>query len=205
MACSLYVRFLGFAAVVAIALGSACWTQAAKAACYVGAQQLPAQKIADFNASPGQLLTQNPVGGGGMVSEVRDLAASDPATLGGIMGLLPNANISQKRAIGAGLAQAARVCVASDQVYAGKIQQAIADTKDQDLVVAFAAASGDQPIGATGAGAGAGSSGASGGGIGVTTGTGVGGGTVEGIGGNGVNTASFGFTGSAGSANSVSP
>jgi hypothetical protein len=192
---SLYVRSMGLAAIVAAVLA---WSGVAEAACYAGAQQLRPQQIADFNGNPGQLLSQNPEGGGEMVSKVRDLAASDPATLSGIMGLLAKSNTDQKRAIGSGLAQAARVCVSSDQDYANKIQQAIADSKDQDLVVAYAAASGNLPIGAGGGGAG--SSGSSGGATGVGTGIGAGAGIAEGIGGNGVNTPVFGITSSISSA-----
>jgi hypothetical protein len=202
----LRTRSLIFAAIAAAAICSIFWSGSAEASCLEGNEQLAPQKIADFTANPSQALTQNPEGGAALISQIRDLAASDPATLSVIMGLLPNANRDQKRAIGSALAQAARICVRSDQAYAGKIQQAVADAKDPDLRVAYAAAAGDQPIGAAG-GAGAGSAGGVGGATGVTTGTGGGGGPAEGINGNGVNTGSFGFTSSVSgaSSNPVSP
>src|SRR3954451_19815059 len=107
-----------------------------------------------------------------MISQLRDLLASDSSTLQAILGLLPNANAEQKSALGAALAQAARLYARNDQTFAQQIQQAVADTKDADLILAYAAASGDAPIGA---GAGAGSSGASGGPTGALGGPGGGG------------------------------
>jgi hypothetical protein len=196
-----YVTLVAMAATVTMSV----WQGSARASCYDGTQQLSPQKVSDFSANPSQLLTQNPEGGAAMISQARDLVASDPATLGSILALLPNASRDQKRAIGSALAQAARICVRSDQAFANKIQQAIADTKDQDLVVAYAAASGDQPIGAAGTGAGAGSPGGVGGATGVTTGAAGGGSPAEGIGQGGVNTGQFGFTSSVSGANSVSP
>jgi hypothetical protein len=171
-------------------------------ACYDGNQALTPAAISAFTSNPGDVLGKSPEGGGALVAEIRDLAASDSATLPVIMDLLKNANDDQKRAIGSGLAQAARVCVPKDPGYANQIQQAIADTKDPVLVLAYASTAGNQPIGA---GPGAGSPGASGGatgGFGTPTGAG---GTAEGIGGNGVNTGTFSMTAGTSAAGSVSP
>ena len=196
---------VGRSAAVAFALTVSCLAGVAQAAsCYDTAQALPASAVSAFTANPGDVLAKAPEGGGALVTQIRDLATSDSATLSVISGLLKDANNDQKRAIGSGLAQAAKICLPKDQAYATLIQQAIADSKDPVLQLAYAAAAGDQPIGA-GAGAGAGSPGASGGattGLGVPTGAGGG---IEGINGNAVNTGQFSFTGSVTGSGSVSP
>lgn len=162
-----------------------------------------AQALADFKTNPGQFLTQFSDGGPEMVSRTRELAVADPATLDMLIGLLAKANKAQKTAIAAGLAQAARIVVRTNQAYAARIQQAIADTKDLDVVASFAAAAGDVAIAAAG-GAGAGSGGASGGQTTGLGGPGGGGGPAEGINGNSVNTGAFSFTsGVSGGANST--
>jgi hypothetical protein len=130
-------------------------TDQASAACYNPQQQLPAQTISAFVADPSQLLQQYPNGGPQMISQIRDLAASDPATLWRILALSATANKEQKQAIGAGLGQAARICVRTDQAYANDIQQAIAQTKDQEIVLAYTGIAGDQPTGPVGAAGGA--------------------------------------------------
>jgi hypothetical protein len=164
------------------------------------AQQLNVQT---FLASPGAVLQQNPSGGPALVSQIRDLAVANPATLSSIIGLLAGASKDQKAAIAAGLAQAAKIVVKNNPPYATQIQQAIADTKDQDVVLAYAAAAGDYPIGA-GGGAGAGSSGASGGQTnGLFAGaTGTGG--VEAIPGSSTATGTFSYTSSVSGGGSTS-
>jgi hypothetical protein len=166
-------------------------------AAYAPGQQLSQQTIAEFTANPSQLLSQFREGGGQMISRLRDLLASDPATLAPILSLLPNANSQQKSAMGSALAQAARLYQRADQAFAAQIQQAVANTQDQELIVAYAAAAGDQPIGA---GGGAGSAGGPGGGSNPLGGPALGTGSLQGIGGNGVNTGAFAMTGSASSA-----
>jgi hypothetical protein len=148
---------------------------------------------AAFETDPGQVLTQNANGGPQLATLVRSLAVSDPATLSAIIGLLPNANKDQKAAIAAGLAQAAKIEIRINPAFANDIQQAIAKTKDQDVVLAFAAASGDQPIGATGGG---GPAGGSGGQTSSTNGGSSGGGSLQSIGSSGVNTGNFAISSS---------
>jgi hypothetical protein len=137
-------------------------TAPASAACYGPREQLAAEIVTTFIANPAQMLQQFPSAGGLMITRVRDLAASNPAALRPIIQLLANANPEQKRAIGAGLAQAARICVRTEQAYATEIQNLLAATKDQEAILAFAAVAGDRPIEASGAGGGF-SGGASGG------------------------------------------
>lgn len=156
----------------------------------VAAQQLNVQT---FLATPRVVLTQNPAGGPGLISQIRDLAVANPATLTSIIGLLAGASKDQKIAIASGLAQAAKIVVKNNPAYATQIQQAIADTKDQDVVLAYAGAAGDVPIGAAGGGGG-GSSGASGG---QTTGLGTGPtgtGSAEAINGSSTPTGTFTYT-----------
>ena len=164
------------------------------AAAYNTQQQLSAQTIEAFKNNPAQLLQQFPDGGGALISRLRDLLASDSSTLEAILSLIPQLNAAQKSAFGAALAQAARLYVRADQATAAQIQQAIADTKDAELILAYTAAAGDQPIGA--AGGAPGSAGSSGGPVTTSGGTLGGGGSIEGIGGGGVPTGQFSYTGS---------
>ncbi|PJG55623.1 hypothetical protein CVM73_08690 [Bradyrhizobium forestalis] len=138
-------------------------SSAASAAIYPPQRQLPATVISEFKAAPSSLLQQYPTGGPQLISRVRDLGASDPTTLPGLIALLkdPATTKDQMRAIVGGLAQVARMAAQSDQAYANEIQAAIAGTGNQDVIAAYQAATGDVAIAATGGGAG-GSSGAGG-------------------------------------------
>jgi hypothetical protein len=129
-------------------------TSSASAACYSATQALPAAEITAFTADAAQLLQQNPDGGPAMISRVRDLAASDPATLPILIGLLANANANQRTAIGTGLGQAAQICVRTDQAYAAEIQRLVAASGIAEAITALAAVIGDRPIGALGGGPG---------------------------------------------------
>lgn len=144
-------------------LGSAllAFAGVAHAACYAPQQQLPATIVAAFINEPGQLLWQHPRGGAQMIQQIRDLAASDPSTLPLITQLTMNASPAQKSAIGSGLAQAARVCIGTDQAFANQIQSAVAQTGDPAVITAYAAVTGERPL--AGLGAGVGSLGAAGG------------------------------------------
>jgi hypothetical protein len=175
----------------------ACFATVDVGAAQSNSQTAITQSIANFKANPDQLLGQYPNAGAELVSRIREIAINDPTALDTIIGLLAKATKDQKIAIASGLAQAARIVVRTDQPYATRIQQAIADTKDLDVVAAYAAASGDVAIAAAG-GAGAGSAGASGGqtnGLGGASGQG---GAAEAINGSSVNTGQFSFTSSVG-------
>jgi len=132
---------------------------AASAAVYPPQRQLPATVISDFKAAPNSLLQQYPTGGPQLISRVRDLGASDPTTLTGLIALLKDRATTpdQMRAIVAGLAQVARMAAQSDQAYANEIQAAIANTGNADVIAAYQAATGDVAIAATGGGGGGGS------------------------------------------------
>lgn len=113
------------------------------------------QTVSLFLNSPSELLTKHPTGGIEMIVSVRDLVTADSATLQPILNQIANATKDQKTAIGAALAQAAKIVVRTNPGFAVEIQQTILDTKDRDVMLAFAAGSGDRPIGA-GAGGGVG-------------------------------------------------
>src|SRR5581483_8089800 len=132
---------------------------AASAAIYPPQRQLPATVISDFKAAPNNLLRQYPTGGPQLISRVRDLGASDPTTLPGLIALLkdPATTKDQMRAIVAGLAQVARMAAQSDQAFANEIQTAIAGIGNPDVIAAYQAATGDVAIAATGGGGGGGS------------------------------------------------
>jgi hypothetical protein len=130
---------LGIAALAIAATTSALSKSPATAAVH---QIIDAQAPA-FLEDPAQILRQNPDGGPRLVIEVRNLVLSDPATLQPVLKLLPTANKDQKTGIGAGLAQAARMVAHSNPVYSRKIQEAVMQTRDKELMLGYAAASGD--------------------------------------------------------------
>jgi hypothetical protein len=137
------------------AVAVAAMMTAASAAVYPPQQQLPAATIDAFKENPSSLLTQFPVGGAGLISRVRDLGASDPATLPLLLGLLKTADPkTQVPAIAAGLAQLARLASKADQAYADAIQQGIAGSGNEIAIAAYTASTGDAPIAAVGGGGG---------------------------------------------------
>lgn len=150
-------------AVVMIAVASAI-SSTASAAVYPPSRQLQPQIIADFKGSPATLLQQYPDGGPQLISRVRDLGASDPTTVPGLIELLKNPATTkdQLRAIVAGLAQVARMAAQTDQAFANEIQAAVAGTNNPDVIAAYQAATGDVAIAAAGAGGGGGGSGSGG-------------------------------------------
>jgi hypothetical protein len=152
--------------------------------------------VQTFLADPGAVLQQNPSGGPTLVSQIRDLAVANPSTLQPIIDLLAKASKDQKNAIASGLAQAAKIVVKNNPQYATQIQLAIADTKDQDVVLAYAAAAGNAPIGAAGGGGGAGSAGASGGQTNGLGGAPTGTGAAQAINGSSTPTGAFSYTSS---------
>lgn len=148
-----------FAAVIFAVLS----TQA-QSACYEAGQGLPPDAVNAFMANPAQLLAGNPEGGARLISQARDLVASDPSTLPAVIALLAQANRDQQRGIGSGLGQAYRICLPRDQAFATQIQQATAASASDLAKDAYALVNPDVPIGAA---AGGGGGGAGGGGTGV--------------------------------------
>ena len=92
-----------------------------------GGAKVPAATVAAFQNNPGQLLTQSPGAGPGLVKQVRDLLSTDKATLPSIIGLLKLASPDQQIAIADALAQVAKAYSKSDPAFANQIQQAVAN------------------------------------------------------------------------------
>jgi len=113
------------------------FTKAAEAACYQPEDKLPQDQMQSFLTNPAELLTNNPMGDSGLETSILKLLGSDNAALPVVIKLLGSANPQQRAAIGAGLAAAAQLCLASDQAFAGQIQTAIAETGDRVALEAF--------------------------------------------------------------------
>lgn len=161
------------------------------------AQVARAQSIADrFLQNPSQALQQYPDGGPGLVSFLREAAIGDPKSLPAIVGLIANANKGQKTAIGAALGQAAKIVVRTNQAYATQIVQAIAETKDQDVFLAYSGVVPDQGTASIGGGGGAGAGGGAGGQTNALGGAPTSTGAATPIGGGSTGTAQFSYTSS---------
>jgi hypothetical protein len=160
------------------------------------AQERLALTTNEFLANPSLLLEQDPNGRIRLAATVREFAVADTATLQGILGLLANANKDQKIAIGRGLAQAARIVVRTNPTYANHIQEAVAQTKDQDLVLAYTVTSGDTQLGGIGGGFGGGGGGAVGGQTNPLPAGATSAGGIQPIGGPGTRTGLFSITSS---------
>jgi hypothetical protein len=130
----------------------------AEAVCLAPQQQVPAEDVLQFLGNPEGLLHDPAYSSGGarMIARIRDLIASNPATFNVIFALIAKANPEQQTAIGTGSAQAALVCVKTEQAYSTQIQQTMAGIADKDnnALVAFRAVLADAPIGALGGGEG---------------------------------------------------
>jgi hypothetical protein len=117
--------------------------------------------VADFVANPGALLALYPLGGGSMVSDVRDLVTADMQTVDPLLSLVATANSEQKNALGTGLGLAALDLARSNPQAASVIQNALVRLNDPTLLAAYAAVTGNQRLAAAGPGGGAGGGGES--------------------------------------------
>lgn len=120
--------------------------------------------------SPGDILARFPSGGGGMASEVRNMVAANPGSVDGISAIVGAATPDQKKAIGAGLGQAAGLCTRQEPESARRIQETVLRINNDDVLLAFQTVTGDRQTAATGGGA-AGGGGGGGGGTGVPSST----------------------------------
>jgi hypothetical protein len=144
-----------------------------QAACLTHGARLAPDEIAKFQANPKAIFLNaqgGPAGSAEIISKMRDLVTTDKSALPPILEALKFAGTEEKSAIGTALGQVAQACIAPDAGYAAEIQEALATTTDRVAILAFAAVTGNVPIGATGGGAGAGGGGGAGGG---TAGTGT--------------------------------
>ena len=96
-----------------------------------------------------------------MASEIRNLVTTDPSLVDSMLSLVASANEPQRRAIGAGLGQAASICTRPEPQIARQIQESLLKIGNKDVVLAFQAVVGDQTA-AVGGGASAGAGGVGG-------------------------------------------
>ena len=142
-----------------------------QAVCFTTGGHLPPEQLAALERSAASLFLNaqgGPLGLAELITKVRDLVTSDKAALKQVMEALKFATAEEKAAIGTALGQAAQACLSTDAGYSADIQQALAESTDQDAILSFAAVTGNVPIGATGGGGAAGA-GAAGGGAGGST------------------------------------
>jgi hypothetical protein len=124
------------------------------------AQQMTAQQ---FEADPGQILTDFPNGGLLGASTLSQILIADPAALPLVMGLLANTNDAQSTMIGTALGYAAIAVRPANPGYFDQIQTAaIATTNPQPEIIAYNTATGGAAIGAVGGGGGGGAGGGGG-------------------------------------------
>jgi hypothetical protein len=143
-------------------------------------QALPADTIQQFLANPSALLSQYPDGGAQMITQVRNLAASDPQTLNALIALLASANPDQAAAIGTALGQVALMAVNTDTAYATDIQTGVTGAQNSPALVAYSAVvGGDIKLAAATGGAGGGGGAEQGTGQNTTGGVSFGGGTLN--------------------------
>jgi hypothetical protein len=118
-----------------------------------GFGRLPDAAIAQFKANPHSLLTTYASAGLPLSTQARDLVLTDPKLVDALIDLARSANDAQKGAIGAGLAEAARVLSASDPAEAARIRQAVAGSGLAPLITAFTALADSTIFAATDGGA----------------------------------------------------
>lgn len=178
-------RTITFALVAALSAGA--WTaltasdvdaqtapaQTTLAAKSLGIAKLPGAVIAQFKSDPQSLLTTYASAGLPLSTQVRGLVLTDPSLVATLIDLAAKANDSQKGAIGAGLAEAARILAAANPALAAQIRQAVAQSGLEPLVTAFMALANGATFADTGGGGAAGSGGPIGG-IGIFTGSNTG-------------------------------
>jgi hypothetical protein len=170
------VRCLGSARPILTAffvLAQAC---ASQAACFGPGTHLTPQEIAKLQVNPRGLFVNaqgGPLSEAEIVSKVRDLVTGDKAVLKPILEALKFASSEEKSAIGTALGQAAQACLTTDAGYSAEIQEGLATTTDQAAILAFAAVTGNVPIGATGGGGAGGGAGGSSTGSGPSSGSGL--------------------------------
>lgn len=153
-----------------VALASAFWMGPggpANAATQQGPS--PTERVAKLKTNPTGIFLDNDgntLAIGALISAVRDLAIAEKTALRPIVEALKLGTKEERSAIGTGLGQAAQSVIKSDPPYAAEIQQALAEAGNQDAILAFAAVTGNVPIGASAGGGAAGGAGGAGGGAG---------------------------------------
>jgi hypothetical protein len=125
-----------------------------------------ADEIARFQADPKTIFFNDqgrPASNPELISNVRELVIADKADLKPVIEQLKLASADEQAAIGTALGQAAQAVLRTDPAYAAEIQEALAAAGFQNAILAFAAVTGNVPIGAAGAAGAAGAGGVGGG------------------------------------------
>jgi hypothetical protein len=128
-----------------------------------------ADEIARFQADPKTIFFNDqgrPASNPELISNVRELVIADKADLKPVIEQLKLASADEQAAIGTALGQAAQAVLRTDPAYAAEIQEALAAAGFQNAILAFAAVTGNVPIGAAGAAGAGGVGGGAGGGAG---------------------------------------
>ena len=118
--------------------------------------KLPDSTIAQFKADPQSLLTTYASAGLPLSTRVRSLVLTDPSLVATLIDVAKSGNDAQKSAIGAGLAEAARILAATNPQLAAQIQLAVAQSGLGPLITAFIAGSNATETAAVGGGEGGG-------------------------------------------------
>lgn len=154
-------------AAVLLAFASGAFAQPSSGLATPGFAKLPDAEIAQFKANPDNLLTTYASAGLPLSTEVRGLTLTDPSLVATLIEVAKKANDAQKGAIGAGLAEAARIMATTNPAGAADVQRLVAQSGLSPLITAFIALSNGTLTAAIGGGggegAGAGSGGATGG------------------------------------------
>jgi len=116
--------------------------------------KLPDSTIAKFKADPQGLLTTYASAGLPLSTQVRGLVLTDPSLAATLLDVAKSANDAQKSAIGAGMAEAARILAATNPQLAAQIQLAVAQSGLGPLITAFIAGSNATETAAIGGGGG---------------------------------------------------
>ncbi len=103
--------------------------------------KLPNSVVAQFKANPQGLLATYPAGGLALSARARSLVLTDQSLVLVLIDVAKAGNDAQKAAIGAGMAEAARILAVVDPQLAAQIQLAIAQSGSEGLIAAFIAAS----------------------------------------------------------------
>ena len=103
--------------------------------------KLPNSVIEQFKANPQGLLTTYASAGLQLSARARALVLSDPSLVDVLINVAKSGNDAQKAAIGAGMAEAARILAAIDPQLAAQIQLAVAQSGSEALITAFIAES----------------------------------------------------------------
>lgn len=164
----------GICTLSVVAGGSDVAAQSRAAGCFLMPVKLGDADIDGFMATPAALNTLYPNGGFEMISRVRNLAGSSADTLDPMMSLIPQMTVSQRTALGSGLARTARACAAASPEYAQSIQEKVALANSAEVTAAFLSTLNEvqtAALGAAAANAGAGAAtGVGGGAAGDTSG-----------------------------------